>query len=99
MTGLPRSCSDKLEAQRLKTKINLRIHQTTRVNREHSHLFAQAFIYSIVPRLWNSAPRSSATSALRFSRSRPMLATAATLPPERNTTDPAFSFKSPDTLV
>src|SRR5437868_5993619 len=28
------SCGDKLKTQRLKTKINLRIHQTTRVNCE-----------------------------------------------------------------
>ena len=34
VTRLSGSCGDKLKTQRLKTKINLRIHQTTRVNCE-----------------------------------------------------------------
>ena len=41
----------------------------------------------------NSSPRSSATSASRFSRSRPTLATALSLPSERKITEACFGFQ------
>ena len=80
MAGLPRSSSDKLEAQRLKTKINLRIQQTTRVNREHFHLFAEAFIYSIFQGLKTHSLRMMAAfQAYGFDRSMAEMSAAPML--------------------